>query len=355
MKNFYRLYRRHGGIFYAEEIESRRQESLKTRDKTTATRLLNAKNAAAQQPTLNLALARVHLAAHDSKMTTRTWQQAMDDFCTHGRTSTQDRSHRAFKSPAFDAIRHQPITESTAEEFLKLMRNRGSSVNHYLRRLHNLAINLGWLPWPILHKAAWPKPNHVGKRAVTSKEFEAIIAAENNQERKNYYEILWEIGAAQTDAATLRAEDVDWNAMTLIYQRSKLRTDSEPCVLRVGSKLAAVLKSLPQSGPLFPRLTLEGSNHRATEFARRCRLLAIKGISLHSFRYAWAERACSSGYPERFAQAALGHSSKAVHRAYSRGAKIFCPPLDEYESASGSHVVPFKPVGGRDSQHTTVA
>ncbi|MEO6752589.1 MAG: hypothetical protein ABIP85_12500, partial [Chthoniobacteraceae bacterium] len=75
--------------------------------------------------------------------------------------------------------------------------------------------------------------------------------------------ILWEIGAAQTDAATLRAEDVDWNAVSLIYQRSILRKDSEPCVLRIGHKLAAILKLLPQSGPLFPRLVLEGSNHRA--------------------------------------------------------------------------------------------
>ena len=33
------------------------------------------------------------------------------------------------------------------------------------------------------------------------------------------------------------------------------------------------------------------------------------------FRPAWAERAKTVGYPERFAQEALGHNSKAVHRA----------------------------------------
>ena len=33
---------------------------------------------------------------------------------------------------------------------------------------------------------------------------------------------------------------------------------------------------------------------------------------------AWAERAKTCGYPERFAQAALGHNSKAVHRAYAK-------------------------------------
>ena len=35
-----------------------------------------------------------------------------------------------------------------------------------------------------------------------------------------------------------------------------------------------------------------------------------------AYRYAWAERAKVCGYPERFAQEALGHNSKAVHRAY---------------------------------------
>jgi integrase len=59
--------------------------------------------------------------------------------------------------------------------------------------------------------------------------------------------------------------------------------------------------------------------------------LGIKGVSLHSYRYAWAERAKKAGYPERFAQEALGHNSKAVHRAYARKAQVELPSLGEYE------------------------
>lgn len=33
-------------------------------------------------------------------------------------------------------------------------------------------------------------------------------------------------------------------------------------------------------------------------------------------------------YPERFAQAALGHASRAVHYAYARKAHVVCPPLE---------------------------
>ena len=44
-----------------------------------------------------------------------------------------------------------------------------------------------------------------------------------------------------------------------------------------------------------------------------------------------AERAKTVGYPERFAQEALGHNSKAVHRTYARRAEVLLPPLEDYE------------------------
>ena len=65
--------------------------------------------------------------------------------------------------------------------------------------------------------------------------------------------------------------------------------------------------------------------------SQRCVGLKIKGVTLHSYRYAWAERAKKAGYPERFAQEALGHNSKAVHRAYARRAQVELPSLGEYE------------------------
>jgi hypothetical protein len=37
------------------------------------------------------------------------------------------------------------------------------------------------------------------------------------------------------------------------------------------------------------------------------------------------------GYPERFAQEALGHNSKAVHRAYAKRALMRIPSLEDYE------------------------
>jgi integrase len=63
----------------------------------------------------------------------------------------------------------------------------------------------------------------------------------------------------------------------------------------------------------------------------RSRFVGITGVTLHSYRYAWAEQAKTVGYPERFAQEALGHNSKAVHRAYAKRALMKIPSLEDYE------------------------
>ena len=67
-------------------------------------------------------------------------------------------------------------------------------------------------------------------------------------------------------------------------------------------------------------------------FIKRLKTVGITGISLHSYRYAWAERAKTAGMPERFAQQALGHSSKAFVRAYSKKARVIVHSLEDYEA-----------------------
>ena len=57
-------------------------------------------------------------------------------------------------------------------------------------------------------------------------------------------------------------------------------------LLRFGPDVAGVLRELPQSGPLFPYLRRVRASDRATEFKQRCRGVGIKGVTLHSYRYA---------------------------------------------------------------------
>lgn len=335
----YRIYRRRNGVFYWQDNKSRKQGSLKTTNRHEAARLLNAMNESYREPTLNLNLARAYLAAHDPKMAQRTWQAVMDEMATHGIPTTQHRCARGFRSKAYDPLRNKSLVETTGEDLLLIVHANGNCVAHYLRRLHNLALDLSWLPWPILAKRAWPKIHSQSKRAITCEEHRAVIALEKNPERRAYYELLYETGAAQTDAANLTCENIDWINGVLIYRRKKLGPFSEPCRLTIGKKLRALLNTLSPSGDLFPYIKRTSANHRSAEFRRRCRVAGIAGVSLHSYRHSWAERAKSCGYPQRFAQEALGHNSRAVHEAYAKGALVILPALDEYEQLHGAKVI----------------
>ena len=337
----YRLYRRRNGVFYWQDNGSQKQGTLRTTDKREAERLLNAMNESHRQPTLNLNLARAYLAAHDPKMAQRSWQALMDEMATHGIPTTQQRCARGFRSKAYDPIRNKPLIQTTSSDLLAIIHANGNCVAHYLRRLHNLAVDLGWLAWPILAKRAWPKIRSQSKRAITAEEHGAVIASEKNPERRAYYELLYQTGAAQTDAANLSAENIDWTNAILVYHRKKLGQHSEPARLTIGRKLKSLLQSLPRSGDLFPNIKTVSANHRSAEFRRRCRVAGISGVSLHSYRYAWAQRAKACGYPERFAQVALGHNSRAVHEAYANAALVILPSLDEYEQIRSTKVIRF--------------
>jgi integrase len=218
--------------------------------------------------------------------------------------------------------------EATADDFLAILEGRGVMVHAYLRCLHNLALGLNWLPCPVLPDKLWPVHRPKPKRAITAAEHQRIVAAEKNIERQRYYELLWEVGASQSDAAALLAENIQWDARVFSHQRKKTGVWS---YIRIGQRLEKLLRLLPDQGALFPNIGCCSCSVRAAEFSRRCHLLGIQGVSLHSYRYAWAERAKTCGYRERFAQEALGHNSKAVHRAYAKKAQVTLPPLEEYE------------------------
>jgi integrase len=328
----YRLFQHHG-TFYVENVETKKQESLRTKNKPEALVLLAAKNEAARQPSLNLQIARTYLAASDPLMPKRTWQHVLDEIIKTKTGETQYRWTNVAKDKAMIPLLTQKLTETVAEDLFRVMQAGTVSTNVFLRRVHNFALDMNWLPWPVIPKKQWPKYRHAEKRAITWDEHFRIIEREANPERKAFYQLAWHLGASQGDLAHLHAEDIDWEDKVITFERMKLRGRNVGQMPQIsfGPEVAMILRSLPSTGPLFPYLMTVRASDRATEFKQRCRGLGIEGITLHSYRYAWAERAKTTGYPERFAQVALGHNSKAVHRAYSRKALVTVPPLEEYE------------------------
>ena len=328
MNNRYRVFRRGWGTYYCEDLVTKQQTSLKTRNKDEAFRLVAAKNETEVAPAFSLQLARVYWKAGDPAAAKRTWQHVMDEIPKLKKEETKIRWLRAIKDKALDSIRDRVVLETQPEHFLKVLENGTVCTNIYLRRIHNFALDMSWLPWPVLPKKRWPIIKFKDKRGITLAEHLAIVARELNPERRAFYRLAWHLGASQSDIAFLEAENVDWENNVISYARRKT---GSVAVMRFDEDIAEILRDLPGSGPLFPYLRTVRAGDRSTEFHQRCVGLGIKGVSLHSYRYGWAERAKTAGYPERFAQEALGHNSKAVHRAYARQAKVELPSLGEYE------------------------
>ena len=120
MKAKYKLFRRDNGVFYREDTDTGKQKSLRTRDESAATQLLNALNEAHRQPALNLHLARAYLTASDPAFFQRTWQDVMNQMQARNKESSRKRYTTAFKSDSFNALRSKKLLETTAADFFAI-------------------------------------------------------------------------------------------------------------------------------------------------------------------------------------------------------------------------------------------
>jgi len=328
MKQRYRVFLRPWGVYYCEDLQTGQQETLKTRDKAEAHRLVAAKNETAAAPAFSLQLARIYWKAGDPAAASRTWQCVMDEILKLKNGNTHTRWVTAIKDKAFDPIRNLVVMETRPEHFLRALENGTVCTNIFLRRVQNFALDMSWLPWPVLPKKGWPKIRFKDKRGITRAEHEKILAGEQNSEWRAYYNLLWHLGGSQSDVANLHAEDVDWEMKVVGFNRMKTGSVVQ---LHFGETLGNILNDLPGEGFLLPRIAPMNESDRAKAFMRRCNLAGVSGVSLHCYRYAWAERAKTCGYPERFAMENLGHGSNAMTHAYAKKAKMMLPSLEEYE------------------------
>jgi integrase len=321
---------RRGAVLYYEDRTTGQQKSLRTRDESEARRLLQAKNDAVNQPLMNLVMAKTYLAAQDPKLVTRTWADVMQMFCERGKASTRIRHERVVRSRPMQYLKTKKLVETTADDFFHVMSMGTNSTLTFLQTLHNDAVGMGWIPSPILPRKRWPQIKKKARRAISEQEHQKLLAAIDSPEWRLYLQLLWFTGASQTDGANLTDKNVDWTNRVLSYNRGKLEgRNLPPACLSIGKGLEAVLRQLPATGPLFPYICTLDDHRRADFFRKHCQRLKIEGVTLHSYRYAWAERAKVAGIPQRWAQAALGHNSKAVHDAYARNALVVCPTIDE--------------------------
>ena len=149
-------------------------------DADEAQRLVDARNEAVRRVEMNLQIAQVYLQHSDPTLATRTWQNVMDAMVPLKTGATQSRWTSAMRDRAFDLIRHRKLIQTTSEHFLQVLNAGTISTNMFLRRLHNYATGMHWLPWPVLPKRRWPAVEHKERRAITFEEHQSIIEREHN-------------------------------------------------------------------------------------------------------------------------------------------------------------------------------
>jgi integrase len=341
----FRLHRRNNGTYYAEDRETGARTSLGSKDKEEAEDLLCAKNQAAAQPAFNREMAKVYLRAQDPSFCTRTWQDVADVIDAAYQGSTKKRFAKFVRSKPMIVLRKVRLVDTTAEHILATLAHpkAGVSTNVQMRIVHNRALDLGWMLQPALSKRAWPKIKYGKRRAITAAEHQKILSVTKREDFRLFLELLWETGGSQTDIASLQAEDIDWAERRLYYERAKLKSrDQGSACIAIGQYLDVILHQLPRSEALFPALCRMSEGTRAAMFWKLREAAGVEaGIVLHSYRYAWAERAAEAGMPEREAMVHLGHGSKAVHRAYARSAKRVTMPLEYYEEQKLKNLIKF--------------
>jgi len=333
--NRYRFFCRASGVYYIQDNKTGKQESLRTRDPEEAERLAFHRNESARLAAGHRQIGIGYMQASDPEIRTRTWSYVMDYFCDQpNKPSTTKRKKIAVKDPALQPLRACILIETTPEQLLTVLKNGTVSTNCYLRKLHNLARDMEWLPKDILKRHMWPKVRYGDKRAITLEEHRRIVAVAPTQERKRYYEVLWHSGGSQSDIALLTAEQIDQDKGIIRFKRIKVDgRDVGNVNLIMGPTLEEIISALPSSGPLFPTLASVGENDRATAFQKHCLKAGVEGVTLHSYRYAVAQRADNCGYNKRHSMAMLGHSREATHDGYARGGATTIPSLEEYELA----------------------
>jgi len=275
MKRYRLVYRGIRNAYYSFDTHTKKRESLGTGDADEAQRLLDTKNEAVHHAEMNLQIAQVYLQHSDPGLSARTWQHVMETIISLKTGPTRERWEYAIDDKAFDLIRHQKLLQTTAEHFLNVLKRGSVTTNVYLRRAHNFAIGMHWLPWPVLPKLQWPPVTYKEKRAVTSDEHRKIVQREGNPELRAFYEMLWHLGGSQSDIAALSAGDINWADHTVSFRRRKTKV---PVVISFGPEAATILESLPKSGLLFPWLSRLHEKHRAKHFMKRLATLGIHGI-----------------------------------------------------------------------------
>ena len=115
MNTRYRLVHRgiRGGMYYCFDKVTGKRASLNTTNEDAARQIIEAKNQAVRQPTINLQIAQAYLQHGDPVMAKRTWQDVMDAMAPLKTGPTQRRWIAAMRDKPFDLNSSRTLSKGT--------------------------------------------------------------------------------------------------------------------------------------------------------------------------------------------------------------------------------------------------
>lgn len=140
--------------YFQYDKQTKRQESLHTKDRESAVRMINAANEKERTPMINRQIGLIYLASTDPDVLTRTWSDVIISYRESRKLDgpSLERIERAGRAKAVAPLLNRKIIDTKPEEFLQCLNSGGVSVNVYLRRWHNHALEMDWLPKRVIQE-----------------------------------------------------------------------------------------------------------------------------------------------------------------------------------------------------------
>ena len=174
MKLRYTLFKR-GRVFYWRGYANRETVQPPHPRLGEAQTLLHSRNEATRQAHLNLRIAQTYLAASDPIFASRTWQTVMDTSSPGPKQGkTRIRCERAAMEKPFDLIRGHRSSRPAPNNSSASCRPGPFRRTSGLRRYHNFALDLNWLPYPVVPGASGAR---LGTREAGDHPYKELFAA----------------------------------------------------------------------------------------------------------------------------------------------------------------------------------
>ena len=146
MKRYRLVYRGIRDAYYSFDTHTKKRESLTTSNAAEAQRFVDAKNEAIQHAEMDLQIEQVYLRHSDPALAGRTWQDVMEKIISLKTGSTRERWETAINDKALDIILHRKLLQTDSAHFLMVLKAGSVATKVFLRRTHNFAIGMQWLP-----------------------------------------------------------------------------------------------------------------------------------------------------------------------------------------------------------------